>query len=108
MIKEDIILTENSVIALKKSIAVRYEHNFNNGTVILIDTETDNIWYGNKESLLLIKELRNRENPQNIETICSKIISEYSDSFSTDIIIESLSNLLNDLYEKKFIDIISL
>ena len=103
---EDIILTEKSVIALNKDVAIRFEHNFNGGTLILIDTKTENIWYGNKESMALINELKDRENPQTLEKIYSKVLFEYQE-FEPEKVIESLNFLLNNLYENKFLDILA-
>jgi len=103
---EEIVLTEKSIITLNKNIAIRFEHNFHGGTLILIDTETENIWYGNKDSVSLINELKNRDNPQTIGEIYSKIIPHYQE-FEPEEVIESLNFLLNNLYENKFLEILA-
>ena len=103
---EDIVLTEKSVVALNKDVALRFEHNFNGGTLILIDTKTENIWYGNKDSLAFINELKDVDNPRTLGKIYTKVLSAYQE-FEPEKVIESLNFLLNNLYENKFLDILA-
>lgn len=99
------MLSETSVVKLNKNVAVRFEHNFCSGTVFLINVETEKIWQGNKESLLLINELRANKSLKSIKEIYTKIIQEYFE-YDVSQVIKALNVLLTNLYENGFLDVI--
>ena len=101
---EDIVLTAKSTVCLNNNIAIRFEHNYCNGTIILINTETDDIWLGNKQSLIFINEIKNFNNPKTLEEVYSKIICSFPE-YHPEEVIDSLNTIINDLYEKKFITV---
>ena len=104
---EDIILTEKSIIVLNKNVAIRYEHNLEGGTLILIDTNRKKIKYLNKESKVFIDEIKNRNNPKTIGELYSEILSEYN-GYPPEEVINSVNSLINNLYEDGFIEIQSI
>ncbi len=98
-------LTSESVISLGKNIAIRFEHNFNGGSIILIDTINDEFWIGNSESEKLIKILaKNKE--LKICEVFAQILSEYEE-VDYEIVLNSLNKIINILYEKNFISILN-
>ncbi len=94
-------LNSNSIITLKKGVALRFEHNFHNGTMILIDTINDKFWLGNKESRTLIQLLHHNQT-LSISEIFGTVLNEYDES-DYEMILEGLNNIINDLYNKEFL-----
>lgn len=98
-------LNSNSKIQLADNVAYRFEHNFNGGIVILINTENDELWFGNNESSELIKQINQKPQTKTIGEIFSEIISEYNVE-QHEIVLDSLNTIINDLAEKFFINIL--
>ena len=96
-------LNSNSKIQLADGVAFRYEHNFNGGTVILLDTHNDKLWYANKGALNLIKMLNRKPQTQTITEAFSEILTQYP-SEDYEIVLNSLNTIINDLSKNDLIE----
>ena len=97
-------LTAESVIALKRGVAIRFEHNYKNGVVILIDTINDSFLIANNESKILIQLLNHNKSLQ-IKNIFAQILTEYNEACHEKVL-KILNDMINLLYKKHFIEII--
>ncbi len=90
---------------LRKGILVRFEHNFNNGTMVLIDTDNDKLWFGNNGSEPLIRALRRSSSHLSIGEIYSNILAMYEEN-EHEQVFAGLNNVLEELVQKEFVEIL--
>lgn len=89
-----------TVFQLNSNVLIRYEHNFQDGTMILYDVEREELWLGNSACRGLIK-LINGQNKLN--EIYTELLLCY-DSLESTKVIESFNFTIEDLYNRKFIE----
>ena len=99
----DLIIDNNTVLNLNKNILKRYEHNLKDGTMILFDVLTEEIWLGNSSTKEIIDLI---DGKNSIQDIYSQILFNY-DEKDFENVIEALNLLIEDLFSKNFIEIIS-
>ena len=96
-------ITNNTILKLNANVVKRFEHNLKDGTMILCNMKNFDFWFGNCASKELIK-LINGENT--INDIYSELLSHFeSDDYK--IAIEAYNKIIEDLYEKNFIEVIN-
>lgn len=98
----DTAITNETVLKLNSKILKRYEHNLKGGTMILFNLDTEDIWLGNSSSRNFIDLL---DGKNNIQDIYVQILSNYQET-EYDKVINALNALIEDLYTKKFIEIV--
>jgi len=99
----DLIIDNNTVLNLNKNILKRYEHNLKDGTMILFDVLTEEIWLGNSSTKEIIDLI---DGKNSIQDIYSQILFNYGEK-DFENVIEALNLLIEDLFSKNFIEIIS-
>lgn len=95
------IIDNNTIIVFNKNILKRYEHNLNDGIIILFNVESEEIWLGNSGSKEIINLI---DGKKTIQEIYSKILSNYAQE-ALEKVVESLNLIVEDLYNKNFIEI---
>ena len=95
------MLNKNTVLKLGKYVLKRLEHNLNKGTIILFDTNSFNIWYGNESVNDILKLI---DGTTTLETLYNTILPLYN-GYSSEDVIESFNSILEELIEKKFLEI---
>ena len=98
----DAVIDNKTILKLCKNVLKRYEHNLKEGTMLLFDTETEEIWIGNSSSKNLIDLI---DGQNNIEDIYSSFLTAYSDDFETAV--SALNSIVEDLILKGFVEIIN-
>lgn len=91
-----------TILQLNKNILKRYEHKFQEGTMILYDVDREKVWFGNSSTRDLINLI---DGKTNLNDIYTKLLYLFDGSEITDII-ESFNLTIDDLYDKKFIEIV--
>lgn len=99
----DPIITNSTILKINDKILIRFEHNLKNGTMILFNVETEDIWLGNQSSKDLIEFINGKNSIQEIYT---QILSKYSEE-DFDLVLNALNKIIEDLYNRNFIEIIN-
>ena len=93
------IIDNNTILKLNKNVLKRFEHNLEDGTMILFNTETEGVWFGNSTSKDLIELI---DGNNTVEKIYSEILCKYQDEdFNT--VLEALNNIIETLFQKEFV-----
>lgn len=98
----EIEISNSTVLKLNENILKRFEHNLKGGTMILIDTASEELWLGNLSSKLIIDLI---DGKNDIETVYSQILSNY-DETDFEQVIEALNAIIEDLHTKGFVEIV--
>ena len=96
------MLSKNCILKLNKYILKRFEHNLNCGTIILFDTNSFDVWFGNEAANDLIKNI---DGKTSLNEIYTKIMPLYKE-FSELEVIESFNSITEELLNKKFLEIV--
>ena len=94
------MLSNDCVLKFNKHILKRYEHNLNGGTIILFDTDSFDIWFGNESANDLVRLV---DGKTTIKDIYCKILPLYKD-FNESEVIESFNSVIEELLDKKFLE----
>jgi len=95
-------INNGSVFRLNKDVIKRFEHNLNNGTMVLCNMKTMEFWFGNEYSKILIKLIADKKS---LQDIYSEILSEYEENDYEEVV-NAYNTILEDLMNKGFIEII--
>lgn len=95
-------IAKTTILKLNKNIIKRYEHNWKDGTMILYDIDREEAWYGNASTRELINLI---DGKTSLEDIYAELFPFYQD-FNIEEIIESFNFTIEDLYKKKFIELV--
>ncbi len=95
MIKSDVIL------GFGKYVLRRMEHNLNGGTIILFDTHSFDIWFGNESVNDVLKLI---DVKTSLGDIYDSILPLY-DGYCENEVIESFNSVIEELLEKKFLEV---
>ena len=93
-------ITSSSIITLKNDILIRYEHNYKEGVVILINTNNGELWVGNKECGELISLLRANNKP--LKNIYAELLSKYEEC-DIENVFNSINIVIEGLYKNNFL-----
>ena len=96
-------ITMETQIQLRKGILARFEHNFNDGTMVLIDTDNDKLWFGNSGSELLIKKLRRSKSPLSVQEIYASVLALYEED-EQEQVFEGLNKIIEELSLEGFLE----
>lgn len=94
------IINEAIVLRLNSNILKRFEHNLQDGIMILYDVERGEIWFGNSSSRELINMI---DGNTNLKSIYANLLPLYEGEDIADIL-ESFNYIILDLYNKNFIE----
>ena len=94
------MFSKNSILRLNKDILQRFEHNLNDGTIILYNVKTRKIWFGNYSSYDLIKLL---DGKKNLDCIYSVFKKQY-EGYTSEEIVNSVNTIFEELLEKNFLE----
>ena len=95
------MIDNNTVLKLGKYVLKRMEHNLNQGTIILFDTNSFDIWFGNASVNDLLK-LIDGNTP--LTKIYETIFPIYED-YAKEEVVESFNLIIEELLEKNFLEI---
>ena len=95
------LINNDTILKLGKYVLTRFEHNLNQGTLILFDTNSFDIWFGNAPTNDILKLINGKNTLANIYDTLLPLYEEYSENE----VIESFNSVIEELLEKNFLEI---